>query len=102
MKRCYFAGHSQIHGVQLDKKLEEVIIELITEDEVREFVVSNYGAFDSLAASVVQKLKVNYPEIKLILVLPYLTKAVNENNELIHDKFDEIMLPEYEYEEETA
>ncbi|MBQ7039797.1 MAG: DUF1273 family protein [Clostridia bacterium] len=93
MKRCYFAGHSKIYDKLLEKRLEESIIKLISEG-IGEFVVSNYGAFDGLAASVVRKLKVNYPEIRLILVLPYLTKWVNENKELFYDKFDEIMLPE--------
>ena len=38
---------------------------------VTEFIVGHYGGFDRLAASAVKEAKRFYPEVKLILLLPY-------------------------------
>ena len=38
---------------------------------VTEFIVGHYGGFDRLAASAVKDAKRFYPEVRLILLLPY-------------------------------
>ncbi|WP_294700961.1 hypothetical protein [uncultured Flavonifractor sp.] len=38
---------------------------------VTEFIVGHYGGFDRLAASAVKEAKRFYPEVRLILLLPY-------------------------------
>ena len=43
----------------------------ILEYGVTEFIVGHYGGFDRLAASAVKEAKRFYPEVKLILLLPY-------------------------------
>ena len=58
MKKCCFAGHSEIYNKDslfdiVKKKAEELIIQ----KGVNEFWVGNYGAFDYLAASAVRELK---------------------------------------------
>lgn len=39
------------------------------------FYLGGYGEFDSLAASVLREMKKLYPQIELILVLPYLNAS---------------------------
>jgi uncharacterized phage-like protein YoqJ len=74
---CCFTGHRKIPHEQLaqtQKRLKETIQALIEKG------VIYYGAggalgFDTLAATTVLKMKEDYPEIKLILVLPCVAQA---------------------------
>ena len=74
---CCFTGHRKIPHEQfahIQKRLKETIQELIQKG------VIYYGAggalgFDTLAARTVLKMKEDYPEIKLILVLPCVSQA---------------------------
>ena len=52
-------------------RLEPVIERLITEENVRYFYVGGYGGFDRIAAAAVKRTKQKYPDITLMLVLPY-------------------------------
>jgi len=44
---------------------------LIVEENVRYFYVGGYGGFDRVAAAAVKHAKQKYPDITLMLVLPY-------------------------------
>lgn len=70
-KVCAFFGHREILA-GLEKPLEEQIRKAIIEDSITSFWVGGYGQFDSLAAHTVHKLKQEFPEIELLLVLAYL------------------------------
>ena len=70
-KVCAFFGHREIPA-GLKKPLEEQICKAIIEDSITSFWVGGYGQFDSLAAHTVHKLKQEFPEIELLLVLAYL------------------------------
>ena len=48
-----------------------VVDRLIQEDGVRYFYAGGYGGFDRVAAAAVKRLKQKYPDITLMLVLPY-------------------------------
>lgn len=69
---CCFTGHRNIPRDELPQiktKLKKAIIELINNG------VIYYGAggalgFDTIAAQTILELKTDYPQIKLILVLP--------------------------------
>ena len=52
-------------------RLELVIDRLIQEDRVRYFYVGEYGGFDRIAVAAVKRVKQKYPDITLMLVLPY-------------------------------
>ena len=69
-KSCFFIGHREaderlLHGPEL------VINRLICEEHVCYFYVGGYGGFDRLAAAAVKRMKQKYPDITLMLVLPY-------------------------------
>ena len=70
MKTCFFMGHRE-GDERLNSKLEKIIKQLIAEEQVSYFYVGGYGGFDGVAASAVKRLKQYYPQIALMLVLPY-------------------------------
>lgn len=37
----------------------------------KEFIVGHHGQFDAMAASVVKELKQQYPDVQLVMLLPY-------------------------------
>ncbi len=92
-KVCFFAGHSKIYNMkEIFTTLIEKIENLIINENVTEFRVGNYGSFDSLSAKAVQTLKGKYPNIRLILVIPYLSTKINNNKEYYEKEFDEILV----------
>ena len=74
----------------MEKPLEEQIHKAIIEDSITSFWVGGYGQFDSLAAHTVHKLKQEFPEIELLLVLAYLPGA----GQTIPSIYDGSMYPE--------
>ena len=69
-KSCFFIGHREADE-RLLPRLELTIERLIAEENVRYFYVGEYGGFDRIAASAVKHVKQKYPDITLMLVLPY-------------------------------
>lgn len=70
MAICFFIGHREAPDsllLTLDIEVERHI----TEYGVTDFVVGNYGQFDSLAAKCVKTAKKRHPEVTLTLLLPY-------------------------------
>ena len=70
MKSCFFMGHREADE-RLLPRLESVIVQLITEENVHYFYVGGYGGFDRVAAAVVKGAKRKHPHITLMRVLPY-------------------------------
>ena len=69
-KSCFFIGHREADE-RLFPILELEIERLITEENVRYFYVGAYGGFDRVSAATVKRAKQKYPDITLMLVLPY-------------------------------
>jgi hypothetical protein len=69
-KSCFFIGHREADE-RLLPELIGAIERLITEEQVFCFYVGGYGGFDRIAAAAVKQAKLHYPEISLMLVLPY-------------------------------
>ena len=69
-KSCFFIGH-RVADERLLPRLELEIDRLIQEYNVRYFYVGGYGGFDRIAAVAVKRAKQKYPDITLMLVLPY-------------------------------
>ena len=70
MKSCFFIGHREADE-RLLPMLTAAIERLITEEQVSFFYVGGYGGFDRIAATAVKRMKLQHPEIILMLVLPY-------------------------------
>ena len=69
-KSCFFIGHREADE-RLLPRLELTIERLIAEENVRYFYVGGYGGFDRIAAAATKRAKQKYPDITLMLVLPY-------------------------------
>ncbi len=69
-KSCFFIGHREADE-RLLPRLEMEIERLIRSENVRYFYVGGYGGFDQIVATAVKRAKKKYPEITLMLVLPY-------------------------------
>ena len=70
MNSCFFIGHRDADE-RLLPRLESEIERLITAEQVRYFYVGGYGGFDRIAATAVKRAKQKFPDITLMLVLPY-------------------------------
>ena len=67
MKSCFFIGHREADE-RLLPTLVNVIERLVVSEDVTCFYVGGYGGFDRITATAVKQ---RYPEITLMLVLPY-------------------------------
>lgn len=87
MYSAVFIGHNECYDISA-KQLERTIIECIDKG-VTVFLNGGQGGFDRMSAVTVHKLKKIYPNIKNVLVIPYL------NFKIFNDKiFDEIIYPD--------
>ena len=72
-----FCGHSEVHFAnKIEDWLEEVLEQLIKEG-VREFYLGGYGGFDRLVFSVLKRKKVQYENIRFLLIMPYLNHKLD-------------------------
>lgn len=93
MKRtCCGFGH-RIVLFDVEAPLRKVLCDLIEIHGVTCFLTGGMGEFDELFAKTVRSLRGTYPQIRLYLVVPYLTKRLNEQNEILSSVYDEILLP---------
>ena len=93
MSICGFAGHSQVEDEEeIFEKLYKECLYLAIEKGVTEFMVGNYGMFDRLARKAVKRVKQMLPNIKIFLVLPYLTREITEYREYYEKNYDEIII----------
>lgn len=91
-KRCCFAGHSKIYDDSVRDTLKEIITDLIEKENVKEFWVGRYGQFDNCCTGVVRELKTVYPDIRLELIIPYLTKAIELDIEQLRKNYNSILI----------
>ena len=65
-------GHAQITEREALQNWLQTVTQSLIEQGATTFYLGGYGAFDSLAASVLREQKKRYPQIELVLVLAYL------------------------------
>ena len=71
MHTCTFFGHKDTPPA-VSVPLKQTIIKLIEQENVTCFYVGNQGKYDSMVARTLKEIKVNYPHIKLAIVLAYM------------------------------
>ena len=87
---CCFAGHRDFLNTEcIEEKLKKHIISLITNENVTEFMLGNYGNFDKVVNKVLFSVKEAYPHIKITLVVPYLTTLLKEQR---NEKYECILI----------
>lgn len=90
--RCCFSGHNEIYDNEVKIKIKNIADRLITEHNVSEFWVGNYGSFDNCAGQAIRELKKIYSHIELDIVIPYLTKSITDYRSLYYENFDNILI----------
>ena len=94
MAVCTFFGHRFAPLTEAERiKLNSLIVDLIQNHSVTEFWLGAKGEFDSICSSTLSKIKRDYPDIKLCLVLSYLPTN-KEDYEWKERFYDHVFLPE--------
>ncbi len=70
MMICTFIGNRDCEST-IKPRLEQVLINLITEQGADLFYVGNHGAFDRIVANTLKKLQSQFPHIRYFVVLAY-------------------------------
>ncbi len=92
-----FFGHRQIENViEVERKLEEKVSELIRTKRYVEFLVGRDGEFDILASSVVKRIRKqnDYGNCSLIWVMPYMKAEFRNNEREFLDYYDDVEICE--------
>lgn len=92
-----FFGHREIeNALEIERKLEAKITELIQTKQYIEFLVGREGEFDILAASVVKRVKkqMDYGNCSLIWVLPYMKAEFRDNEKEFLEYYDDVEICE--------
>lgn len=90
-KACCGFGHREVFE-DISEKIYSAVKEA-AEQGCDVFYTGGNGEFDELYSSAVRKLKTFYPNIKLILVKPYLTKKINDIGGYLYTLYDDIIIP---------
>ena len=88
MSICTFFGHRDCPN-SIQSKLQEVLVDLITNCKVDMFYVGNQGRFDVIVRNVLRGLKTEYPQIEYAVVLAYMP-----GKQVEYDDYSDTMLPE--------
>ena len=88
MSACTFFGHRECPD-SVKIKSQEVLIDLITNNDVDMFYMGNQGQFDAIVHGVLRELKDEYPQIDYAVVLAYIPGKQTE-----YDDYSDTMLPE--------
>lgn len=95
MITCTFAGHREIFHKGIDQKLTAELEKLLRLDSEFLFYFGEMGEFDSLCINTVWQLMRDNPEksIRMVLVMPYMTKQLNFMREYYQSVFHEVIIP---------
>lgn len=89
---CSGFGH-RVLLMDIEKPLREVMERLVKEQGVTDFFTGGMGEFDALFARTVRSMKRANPHLRLVLVLPYLTRQAATEKAWYESQYDEILIP---------
>ena len=89
---CAFFGHRTVSD-NIEDTVFQTICNVIEHQNVTVFLVGGHGEFDAICASMVRKAKRTYPHIRLILVQPKMTNALNTHKESYAALYDDVVVP---------
>ncbi len=69
-KTCFLFGHRNA-PLDLTPKIEQAMEDQILQHGITQFIVGQYGNFDHMAIAAGRNIKSRYPEIVLLLLIPY-------------------------------
>ena len=89
---CCGFGH-RVLLMDIEKPLREVMERLAAEEGMTEFYTGGMGEFDALFVRAVRSMKRANPHLRLVLVLPYLTRQAATEKAWYESQYDEILIP---------
>lgn len=92
-KTCCAFGHRDLIN-NIDYKLNKILETLIKKYKVEIFYTGGMGNTDDRFSFVVRNLKLKYPHIKLILVIPYFLNTGDKGKDFYDAMFDGVILPD--------
>lgn len=92
-KICTCFGHREIY-TDVSRDLSELLENLILSHGVTEFWTGGRGSFDESFSLAVRVLKRRYPDIKLILIVPYFSSDLNTHKQLYESLYDDVVIPD--------
>ena len=68
-----FCGHSNFSfDTTVKEKLKKLLLQEIRKNPACKFYLGGYGDFDSLCLNILKELKIEFPNIELLFITPYL------------------------------
>lgn len=86
-------GHRELSdALEIERRLDKLIRELICTKDYVEFLVGRNGEFDTLVSSVIRRVMKDYDygNASHILVLPYLTAEYISNSDSFRDYYSDV------------
>lgn len=93
MVACGCFGHRESFK-NYEKEMMTTLENLILENDNVVFMTGGMGQIDNLFSSTVRSLKRKYKNLRLLLVVPYLTNDLNKNKDYYVAMYDEIIVPD--------
>ena len=90
-KACCAFGHREVFE-NISKAVSSAV-RTAAEQGCEIFYTSAMGKFDEMFSSEVRALKKDYPNIKLICVMPYMTNEINTQGDYLYTLYDDILIP---------
>lgn len=95
MTVCTFAGHREVFLSSVNQDIDNSLSELVQSEDDYMFYSGGMGDFDFMCEAAVRRLKKRCPHlnIRLNLVLPYMTNQINRDKDYYESRFDDIIIP---------
>lgn len=95
MTVCTFAGHREVFLSSVNQDIDNALSELVQSEDDNMFYSGGMGDFDFMCEAAVRRLKKRCPHlnIRLNLVLPYMTNQINRDKDYYESRFDNIIIP---------
>ena len=91
-----FCGHSNcLFSDEEKEKLKQLLIKEIRKNPTCKFYLGGYGDFDSLCLRTLRELKVDFPNIELLFITPYLDNNYSKL-QLAKYYYDDVIFPPIE------
>ena len=92
-----FCGHAQFRATEQCERKLLTFLETHVGDSPAQMYLGGYGEFDSFVLRCCRKYRETHPQIKLVLVSPYLSDSYQRNHLCDSEsRYDEILYPAIE------
>lgn len=88
---CSAFGHREVFE-NISERISSAV-RTAAEQGCEIFYTGAMGRFDEMFSSEVRALKKDFPNIKLICVMPYMTNEINTQGDYLYTLYDDILIP---------